>query len=45
MITILNSNLPKDIKVVSIKQVTKKFDIRTACSYRIYEYLMPMEMF
>ncbi|EGR32098.1 tRNA pseudouridine synthase a, putative [Ichthyophthirius multifiliis] len=44
IIQTLNSNLPQDIRIISLKQVTKKFDIRTACSHRIYEYILPLFM-
>ncbi|KAL4475492.1 hypothetical protein ABPG72_013316 [Tetrahymena utriculariae] len=45
IICALNSNLPGDIRCVSIKQVSRKFDIRTHCKYRVYEYLMPLFMY
>ncbi|KAL4476269.1 hypothetical protein ABPG74_010002 [Tetrahymena malaccensis] len=45
IINVLNSNLPGDIRCVSIKQVSRKFDIRTHCKYRVYEYLMPLFMY
>lgn len=38
----LNACLPSDIRAITIKQVTRKFDVRMHCKFRVYEYLMPM---
>ncbi|SCO63728.1 pseudouridylate synthase, putative [Plasmodium berghei] len=40
-IKLLNSNLPSDIKCFDIYKVTKSFDARKFCSFRLYEYLFP----
>ncbi|KEG03576.1 tRNA pseudouridine38-40 synthase [Plasmodium vinckei vinckei] len=40
-IKLLNSNLPNDIKCFDIYKVTKSFDARKFCSFRLYEYLFP----
>ncbi|CAD2098683.1 pseudouridylate synthase, putative [Plasmodium vinckei lentum] len=40
-INLLNSNLPNDIKCFDIYKVTKSFDARKFCSFRLYEYLFP----
>jgi tRNA pseudouridine38-40 synthase len=45
MIAVINSNLPKDIRVFAIKKVTKSFDIRKKARSRVYEYLIPITLF
>lgn len=45
IISVLNSNIPDDIRVVSIKKVTNNFDIRKNTHSRIYEYVIPIFCF
>lgn len=37
----INYNLPEDIKVFSIKRVTKGFNSKNSCSARTYSYTLP----
>ncbi|CRG93103.1 U2 snRNA/tRNA pseudouridine synthase, putative [Plasmodium gallinaceum] len=39
---LLNLHLPFDIKCFDIFKVTKSFDARKFCSFRLYEYLFPI---
>ena len=41
----LNSELPMDIRVLSIKKVAKHFDMRHGAKTRIYNYIIPSKMF
>lgn len=42
MIALLNSNLPDDMKVYSVKLVTQLFDVRKSARCRLYEYVLPV---
>jgi tRNA pseudouridine(38-40) synthase len=44
MIKEINSKLNKDIRVFSIKLVTKNFNAKNSASSRYYEYLLPLSM-
>ncbi|KAM3188470.1 hypothetical protein ACTXT7_000167 [Hymenolepis weldensis] len=37
----INSFLPDQIRVLDVFRVTKKFNPKTACNYRVYQYLIP----
>lgn len=37
----INSLLPSQIRVLDVFRVTKKFNPKTACNYRVYQYLFP----
>ncbi|CRG98485.1 U2 snRNA/tRNA pseudouridine synthase, putative [Plasmodium relictum] len=39
---LLNLHLPSDIRCFDIFKVTKSFDARKFCSFRLYEYLFPI---
>lgn len=39
----LNRNLPESIRILGVQPVTKHFDARSRCSFRAYEYLMPLD--
>lgn len=39
---IINSNLPVDIKVHTIKFTTQGFDVRKSARCRFYEYIAPI---
>jgi len=41
MIIAINGNLSDTIRIVDIKRGTKKFNARSACSSRLYNYLLP----
>ncbi|SBT31022.1 pseudouridylate synthase 1, putative [Plasmodium ovale wallikeri] len=40
-IKLFNAHLPNDIRCFDVYKVTKSFDARTLCSFRLYEYLFP----
>ncbi|VDK35476.1 unnamed protein product [Taenia asiatica] len=37
----INSHLPDQIRILDVFRVTKKFNPKTACNHRIYQYLLP----
>ena len=37
----INSNLPNDIRIISMKLVAASFNAKKSCSYREYNYLFP----
>ncbi|SCO65012.1 U2 snRNA/tRNA pseudouridine synthase, putative [Plasmodium vivax] len=39
---LLNEHLPEDIRCFDMHRVTKSFDARKFCSFRLYEYLFPV---
>eukprot|EP00366_Plasmodium_knowlesi_P000139 XP_002257636.1 pseudouridylate synthase 1, putative [Plasmodium knowlesi strain H] len=39
---LLNEHLPEDIRCFGMHRVTKSFDARKFCSFRLYEYLFPV---
>jgi tRNA pseudouridine38-40 synthase len=41
IVPIINDNLPRQIRIMGLKKVTKSFNSKTACTSRVYEYLMP----
>ncbi|KJP85372.1 tRNA pseudouridine(38-40) synthase [Plasmodium fragile] len=41
-VKLLNEHLPEDIRCFDIHRVTKSFDARKFCSFRLYEYLFPV---
>ncbi|CAD8178392.1 unnamed protein product [Paramecium pentaurelia] len=45
VLNVINSNLPNDIKVHSIKLVTQGFDVRKNARYRFYEYIAPVSIY
>ena len=50
MVTALNDalkqeNWDKDVRVLSVRRVTKKFDIKLSTKSRTYEYMIPAKMF
>lgn len=45
LIGCLNSNLPGEVRIISIKNVNDTFDMRKHCKFRFYEYLMPLYMY
>lgn len=45
IVNILNSNIPKDMKVYSVKPVTTGFNVRHAARSRKYEYYIPIKVF
>ena len=42
MINLINSNLPADIRVYTMKLVTQLFDVRKSARCRLYEYITPI---
>ncbi|EUD66582.1 tRNA pseudouridine38-40 synthase [Plasmodium inui San Antonio 1] len=41
-VQMLNEHLPEDIRCFDMYRVTKSFDARKFCSFRLYEYLFPV---
>ncbi|ANQ05761.1 Pseudouridylate synthase 1 [Plasmodium coatneyi] len=41
-VQLLNEHLPEDIRCFDMHRVTKSFDARKFCSFRLYEYLFPV---
>lgn len=39
----INSNLPADVKVISLKLVTSAFHAKSSASFREYQYLFPLK--
>ncbi|KAL5112765.1 tRNA pseudouridine synthase A [Taenia crassiceps] len=37
----INSYLPDQIRILDVFRVTKKFNPKTSCNYRVYQYLLP----
>lgn len=44
-VTLINTHLPPQIRVMAVKRVTKSFDSRHACTGRMYEYVVPTYAF
>ena len=42
---LINAHLPAQIRIMSVKRVTKSFDSHHACNARMYEYLLPTYAF
>ena len=45
VVNLINSNLPADIRVYTLKLVTQGFDVRKMARSRIYEYIAPYKWF